>query len=335
MSATEATSRANSLRATVWCPGAQALSTPLDLRLSLVGENVQVSWAPVAGARNYLFDHFWLIDGRWESPQGNTWRTLPGSQTSVNLTPPVNARVMLIYVAALNDCSQSTPNSLNQLVPRRPPPPTAVGLTVSDSGIRVSWDTNCISSGDGAECLRWTYVARLEPDGRECTVVGAGFCEIRNVRPGQTYVARVLTQNQWGQSAAVQSNAVTMLSPPRPPAAVRVQTTRTSAAIQWRTTPQSSGIRYLVEAQPGGQSCRSTKDRCVVTGLKPDTKYRFSVIAVSRSGSSKPSFTSTSTKPLPQTATQRPGRPTNPSRPSQPSRPSPTPQPSKPSAPVS
>jgi hypothetical protein len=263
---------------------------------------------------------------------GPSWTTLPPNQTSFTYTPPVGPLRMSVQLAARDDCSQSAIREWQQSIPRRAVAPSLVRLTALESAMRVSWETNCRNFQSA--CGGQTYVARLEPGSLECTVVDGAECLISGVQRDQDYVATVYAQNQYGTSAAVQSNVARLIKPPNVPAAVKVTSAKTSASVQWQKPPTGAGLRYLVTTNPGAKQCRSTKSGCVIKGLKPNTRYQFTVIALNDGGSSNPRVVTAATKPLRPTAPARPARPARPS-PAPAPPPPPPPEPEKPVVPIS
>jgi hypothetical protein len=330
LSSANAESLANSSRSNVWCPGAQGLEAPRGENVTLVDGVVRISWNPVPGAKNYLYNVRVLNGNQWESITGSSWQSLPADQTSIGVVPPEGSVRMLVNLAARNDCSQSANNAWQQNIPRVAIAPTQVRLTALDSEMRVSWDSDCPFFVCGGQ----TYVARLEPGGLECSVVGGSECLISGVQRDQDYVAYVVARNQYGPSTVMQSNVARLIKPPNVPASVKVTSAKTSASVQWRKSPAGAGLRYLVTTNPGAKQCRSTKSGCVIKGLKPNTRYQFTVIALNDGGSSNPRVVTAATKPLRPTAPARPARPARPS-PAPAPPPPPPPEPEKPVVPIS
>jgi len=304
--------------------------TPSGETVTLEDGVIRVSWTPIPNVKEYVFNLFLLVNGQWQSDSGTDWRVLPPNQNSFSFVVPAGAQVMRVNIAARNYCQQSENNFWSQAIPRVADAPIQVRLTALQSEMRISWDTNCLLFQLG--CGGLTYVARLDPGGLECTVVGGSECLISGVQRDQDYIAYVYARNQYGPSPVVQSNVARLVKAPRSPVSVKVSPTQTSASIQWKRQTSSSGVSYIVSTTPQTRECRTTRSVCVIKGLKPNTRYRFSVIALNDGGSSSPSVVTASTKPVRPSGPSRPARPSRPS-PTQTSPPSPPPPPSPPSPP--
>ncbi len=79
---------------------------------------------------------------------------------------------------------------------------------------------------------------------------------------------------------------------PSAPRNVSAQVSGTSATVSW-SPPTKSGtssiVKYVVTASPGGASCTTSgATHCVMSGLKADVSYTFSVVAFNRQGASQP-----------------------------------------------
>ncbi len=87
---------------------------------------------------------------------------------------------------------------------------------------------------------------------------------------------------------------------PSAPRAVHAQAANASARVTWLKPVRvgSSPItKYVVSSHPGTSSCSTSALNCTVTGLKNGTVYRFSVVAVNRSGAGLRSPWSNPVKP--------------------------------------
>jgi len=301
--------------------------TPDQGVVNLLGNSAKISWNPVISAREYFAHVAVVIDNNNISVTGSNWLNVPGDQTSIELALPPKAETMYITLMARNDCDVSPYRSWSQTIPHVPRAPTLVRLTTVDSAMRVSWVTNCTQNIIG--CGAYTYTARLEPGGLECSVLNGNACLIQPVRRNQVYVAKVTARNDYGQSDAVESNAARLIPPPKPPANLRATVEKTSAKVQWRDSTGSGNVQYLVTVSPDGQECRTSRPSCTIKRLKPSTRYQFSVVAINDGGFSRPAVLTTSTKPV------RPSAPVRPSRPSPaPVSPLPPPSPPLPEKPV-
>jgi len=108
--------------------------------------------------------------------------------------------------------------------------------------------------------------------------------------------------------------APTVTRAPKRPSSVQVRLDGTSARISWRKASRlSEGVRYEVTAFPGGKSCRTQENSCVIRGLKRGGEYQFAIVATNSVGASPTATSKVIRVPQPQSprpaATQRPSQP--------------------------
>lgn len=147
----------------------------------------------------------------------------------------------------------------------------------ADSGSSVPAAT---TAGDGT--ISYSVVdaggAGCSLDGRTLTFDAAGSCVLRARVPATT--------DYQGASAEL---GVTVVAGP-PPAVPEVAVTMglKQASVSWTPSANNGGageVHYTATAHPGGASCQTTQNWCVVTGLNPKTTYTFTVEAATDAGS--------------------------------------------------
>lgn len=73
------------------------------------------------------------------------------------------------------------------------------------------------------------------------------------------------------------------------PQRVRATGTATTALVSWSRPPGVPVKNYVVTSRPSGRPCVTRVTKCDVKGLRPGVRYRFTVVARGRAGTSAPS----------------------------------------------
>ena len=195
----------------------------------------------------------------------------------------------------INTCTQLLINAqserLSDLVsPIVTPPgaPTDVLVDVDKSRATVTWLAP--TDDGGAPITR--YTATTVAGDLSCAVEGRAAdvqsCVIPGARPGETYVFTVTAENSAGVSApSMASTAAAFTTRASKPIGVRARVADTKATITWKRPKELGGLavrRYVVTDQRGATVCAASGRSCVVAGLDPDTRYRFTVRAVNARG---------------------------------------------------
>jgi len=147
----------------------------------------------------------------------------------------------------------------------------------ADSGSSVPAAT---TQGDGT--ISYSVVdaggAGCSLDGRTLTFDAAGSCVLR---------ARVPDTTDY-QGASAELGLTVVAGPPPAVPEVAVTMGLKQASVSWTPSANNGGageVHYTATAHPGGASCQTTQNWCVVTGLNPKTTYTFTVEAATDAGS--------------------------------------------------
>ncbi len=115
---------------------------------------------------------------------------------------------------------------------------------------------------------------------------------------GQSLPAGHPTRDASGPGAAARPAARKPLDESLRVGGVHVIAGAGSALATWSTAGKPAGVRYTATARPGGASCTSTSDRCLITGLDNGVPYRIEVVATTADARG-PSVESSATTPSP------------------------------------
>lgn len=201
------------------------------------------------------------------------------------------------------------------------------GITLCCSVPSSPRDLQVVESGSNALTAAWSppaenggastvsYVATLNPGAQVCTTT-ATECRYTDLKPGVAYSVSLLSMNDAGRSAQVESAVATLRPPPlSAPRAVSVTAAAKSLRVTWSSPPRATGqviSRYIAKATPTGKSCATTKTSCTIAGVPGGRTYTVTVTLVSGDGvrttssASKPVTTPAIRKPIPRPAPAAP-----------------------------
>lgn len=196
-----------------------------------------------------------------------------------------------------------------------PPAPTSVAVTPGKSQATISWTAGVVTA-DSAPVTGFVVTAILAggASGPTCaTPATETTCTIVGI--GGTVQFTVQATSDAGSSAVTTSQQLVITDKWAPPSPVKVQAKIGArpgeAVVTWQpgtaAADDSTPDYFLVSASPtrgqgplGTPSCGyvdPSKTRCTLTGLAPNTGYRFSVTAGSLSGESQPAISKPITIP--------------------------------------
>ena len=250
---------------------------------------------------------------------GATWSSI--AVTDVNVR---NIRVnSLAYgvqyqfrVTATNAVGASKPSSTLTLQLRgigTPNPPSSLRATVSTTSITLAWSAVIAKAAPVTD-----YIVEYRTDTSAAWstwndgVSTAVTATLTNMTPDVPVSLRVKAVNTYGASPASAMVTVTPRSAATAPTApVSVTTTAgdTRVAVRW-VTPASTGgsaiTSYTVTSTPGGFTCTTSTNACVVTELTNGESYTFTVTATNAVGTSVASEPSAPVSPVASGSTTMP-----------------------------
>jgi len=258
-------------------------NSPTGGALTISGTTLNASWsASTQTGVTYIVT---------ATPGGLTCTTTTTSCSITGLIPGTSYTFTLV---AKNSAGSSSAVTIGSA--------TAQGAPGSVSGVKASTtgDITTISwvapsSNGGSPITGYTVTA--VPAGPTCSTTGATFCTIAGMVAGTSYIFSVVATNSVGSSSALAASVPTFaLANPS------LVITGKTGAVSWTTPPTSalaSIMSYLVTVQPLGAQCVAKGVlTCKISGLSAGKTYQITLSAISTSGetiSSVTSSTSTST----------------------------------------
>jgi len=178
--------------------------------------------------------------------------------------------------------------------PSAPWNPAAVAGNASAT---VSWSmpyTSGLPLNGGSPVT--SYLVTASPGGATCTYQvptdgspESDQCTVNGLTNGTSYTFTVSATNVLGTGPGAKSAAVTPMTTPGAPTAVKGVGAGQTVTVAW-TAPASNGgsaiTGYVVTSSNGGGSCTSTSTSCQVGGLSEGSSYVFTVTASNTVGSS-------------------------------------------------
>ena len=187
-------------------------------------------------------------------------------------------------------------------------------LEAAATRVSLGWDAP-LSDGDAVVLSYQIECLEVESEGADwapclslCSADLAPTASITALKPICTYLFRVRASNDVGTGPyGVTAPVRTLSTVPRPPEHVEVHEVKSnSVAVEWGPTPFDGGspvtqviIEYLssrawmrAACVDVGVAVQQSRFRVVVSGLVPQTRYRFRIILVNAQGESAPSAAS-------------------------------------------
>jgi subtilisin family serine protease len=248
----------------------------------------------------------------WQSTDnGATW-----SSTAVTNANVRNIRVnSLSYgvqyqfrVTASNAVGSSAPSSTLTLQLRgtgTPNPPSSIRATVSTTSITLVWSQVVAKAAPVTD-----YIVEFRTDNSSgWAILNDGVstaltATLTKMTPDLPVSMRVKAVNSYGASPPSATVTVTPRSAatvPTAPLSVSATAGDTRVAVRW-VTPASSGgsaiTSYTATSTPGGFTCTTSSNACVVTELTNGTSYTFTVTATNIVGTSVASAPSAAVIPI-------------------------------------
>lgn len=230
----------------------------------ITNENsVTISWEAVPDATSYDI----LINGKVYNATGS-------SKTITGLSPNTSYS----YQVRVNNENGSSSYSTAKSVKTSPSRPTIPKATASENSVTLSWDM--VIGATSYDVLFNETVYRVT--GTSKTFTG--------LTSDTSYTYSVRSNNAGGSSSYSEEQTVTTVAnPPGMPANVTATATIDSVTVSWSEV--SGATSYDVSLNDTAYNATGTSK--TITGLTPDTSYRYAVRANNTGGSS--SYTTTKT----------------------------------------
>ena len=223
---------------------------------------------------------------------GTPFTTANGSTTTATMSPLINGTTYTFQVTATSALGTGAAGISNAITPATvPQPPSNVTATGGDSQATVSWTApaNGGSAITGYTVTPYVGATAGTPVGAGASATSATITSLVN---GTTYTFQVIATNAIGNSSAGTSNAVTVGTPPGPPASVTATAGSTQATVSWTAPSNNGGLAittYTVTPYIGTTAGTpvttdgSTTTK-TVTGLNNGVTYTFQVTATTALG---------------------------------------------------
>ena len=219
-------------------------------------------------------------------------------------------------VTAINAVGNSAPSPTLTLQLRgsgTPNPPSSIRATVSTTSVTLAWSAVVATAAPVTD-----YIVEYRTDASSAWatfndgVSTALTATLTNMTPDVPVSLRVKAVNKYGASPASAMVTVTPRSAataPTAPLSVTTTAGDTRVAVRW-VTPASTGgsaiTSYTVTSTPGGFTCTTSTNACVVTELTNGESYTFTVTATNAVGTSVASAPSDAVSPVASGSTTMP-----------------------------
>jgi subtilisin family serine protease len=281
-------------------------SAPRSLSGFVSGSTGYLSWSsPIsnggAGVTGYNVE--------LSNDNGASWsQTLNTASRSVRINNLVGGSNYLFRVKSVNSVGESAPSNVLTLQPRvagTPNPPSRVSAVVNATSVVVSWAAVTSTFAPVTD-----YVVEYSVNNSSTWNVWndgislATSATLTNMTPNVSVSVRVKAVNRFGNSPA--SSVVTVV--PRAAAVAPSEPVNVTATpgdgrvtVRWAAPVSDGGSAissYTATASPGGATCVTSTNACVVTGLTNGTNYSFSVVARNAVGVSPASVATDPVAPM-------------------------------------
>ncbi|MTK01668.1 glycoside hydrolase family 9 protein [Micromonospora sp. CP22] len=240
-------------------------------------------------------------------PEGGTWNT--ANDPSFQATAGPNRNVPL-YAGGVRVWGEEPTSSADTTPPTTPGTPVASGLT--SRSVNLTWAPST-DTGSGID----KYTVSIQTIGSDAIMLrdtATNSLTIDDLTPARTYVFGVYALDKAGNLSAM-SPTVTVTTPavddgdttpPTAPSNLTVSGITTSGAtLSWSPSTDNVGVtgyRIYHTLLVDVLVATVTGTTYTVTGLEPETRYNFYVVAIDAAGNASPpseSVTVTTSAPLP------------------------------------
>ena len=274
----------------------------------LSGTTAYLSWTRPAttGGSAITSYNTWM-----STDSGSTWTSIAVTQANVRnvrvagLAPGVQYQFRATAVNSVGNSAPTSTLSLQVRVAGTPNPPSSVRATVSTTSITLSWSAVVAKAAPVTD-----YVIEYRSDTATAwstwndEVSTAVTATLTNMTPDVPVSLRVKAVNRYGESPASAIVTVTPRSAataPTAPLSVTATAGDTRVAVRWLTPASTGGsviTAYTATSTPGGFTCTTSTNACVVTELTNGTSYTFTVTATNAFGTSVASAPSAEVTPI-------------------------------------
>ncbi|MEY3558021.1 MAG: hypothetical protein RL374_727 [Actinomycetota bacterium] len=283
-------------------------SQPRYLNGFLSGTSAYLSWTrPLMTGGSAITSYT-----TWMSTNaGATWTIIAVTGANVRNARVNNLAYGVQYefrVTAANAAGNSAPSATFTLQLRgtgTPNPPSSIRATVNTTSITLAWSAVVATA---APVTDYIIEYRTDTSAAWSTwndgVSTAVTATLTNMTPDVPVSLRVKAVNRYGASPASAMVTVTprpVASAPSAPLSVTATAGDTRVAVRWVTPVNSGGSAissYTVMSTPGGFTCTTSTNACVVVGLTNGESYTFTVTARNASGISVASEPSAPVSPV-------------------------------------
>lgn len=206
-----------------------------------------------------------------------------GEVTGTSLTVPGldYGRQYAFTVVAVNDRGAGSKASAvsNSVVPFTKPgrPEGVQAATVGDraGAVKVAWG---VAADNGRPISRYVVTA----GGKDTDVTGGTAVTLTGMGNGQNIAVRVVAVNEAGESEPVSASARTVAVPTV--TVTRVTPTFNAATVTFAVNPGGGAAACALTVSGGGKGATGSCTGLKASGLKPSTKYTFTVSARNAAG---------------------------------------------------
>jgi subtilisin family serine protease len=273
----------------------------------LSGTTAYLSWTRPAttGGSAITSYNTWM-----STDSGTTWTSIAATEANVRnvrvtgLTPGVQYQFRATAANSVGNSAPSATLSLRVRVAGTPNPPSSVRATVDTTSITLTWSAVVAKAAPVTD-----YVIEYRADTATAwstwndEVSTAVTATLTNMTPDVPVSLRVKAVNRYGESPASAIVTVTPRSAataPTAPLSVTATAGDTRVAVRWLTPASTGGsviTSYTATSTPGGFTCTTSTNACVITELTNGTPYTFTVTATNAVGTSVASAPSAEVTP--------------------------------------